>query len=620
MAPTGEAKLATWPEVRNWLLSIGEQYGDLRVHDPTALALARPRATVAVVQAGGSLPPHFDVLLVAGAADSLSSVLSQLPEHRVQMLPLPCPRDVAERILVESLHSAEAFAGASMADDLLEIGRSLNTERDPGRVLELILEHARRITRADAGSIYLVEDEGATLHFKTSQNDSVQADFSEFTVPVLPTSIVGTTVLRKTTIRVADLYSAAMSMGGEYRFKHDRSFDERFGYQTRSILTSPMITPEGRVLAVIQLINAKRGEGPLRDDDFSQRVRPFTDQDEELALALASQAATALENAYLYQEIQDLFEGFVRASVHAIEQRDPSTSGHSQRVANLTVDLAKAADRSDEPHFASVSFSLEQIKEIEYAGLLHDFGKVGVREEVLVKAKKLYPHQLDMVLARFDHMRTTLRLEHLERTLDGYRHGRGEDPALEAEFKHRLLELEDSLHMVLDANEPSVMPETVGANLRHLANLTFDNTQGETIRLLAQDDVDALLIKRGSLTPAEREEIQSHVTHTYNFLVRIPWGSSLAGVPDIAGKHHEYLDGSGYPSSLPDPQIPLQARMMTVSDIFDALTASDRPYKKAVPVPRALEILEAEAKRGKVDPKVLALFVEAGVYTSGGRR
>jgi len=366
---------------------------------------------------------------------------------------------------------------------------------------------------------------------------------------------------------------------------------------------------------VIQLINAKLGTGPLSSErDFDERVRPFTEEDERLCSSLAAQAAVALESARLHAEIQDLFEGFVRASVHAIEQRDPTTSGHSQRVADLTVAIARSADRADGGTFGSTSFNIEQLREIEYAGLLHDFGKVGVREEVLVKAKKLYPAQLELLRARFEHMRTALEVQRLQAQLECHRKGRPEDPEVDAEHLRRVRELEHMLAVILEANEPSVLPTDVSSQLAVISGHEFVDAVGQRHALLRSDELDALLIRRGSLTEAERNEIQQHVTHTFDFLVRIPWGSSLARVPEIAAKHHEYLDGSGYPSRLPGVEIPLQARMMTVADIFDALTASDRPYKKAVPVPLALDILRAEQRQGKLDADVLGLFIDAKLY------
>ena len=571
------------------------------------VVVQRPRARVVLMPPGAEIPTRFDVVLLAGPPNILAEALVQLDTPRMQLLSLPTPVVVADKVLREAIRMAEAVAGARVADQLVEIGTALAAERDPSQVLELILQHGRAIAHADAGSMFVVEEDGTHLRFAAAHNDSVDVDFSTFTLPVSETSIVGTAVLSADTVRVDDLYAETPTDARDRSFIHDRTLDRSLGYQTRSMLTTPVITPEGRVLAVMQLINARDDdEGALRTDaDFEQRVRPFTPEDERLCSALASQAAVALENAQLIADIEALFEGFVRASVHAIEQRDPTTSGHSQRVADLTVALAKVADHADSAPFRDVRFDADALREIEYAGLLHDFGKVGVREEVLVKAKKLYPHRLSLVRERFAHMRTALT-----RDLWAAR-ARGEDPA---PLELRLAELAHAETLVERSNEPSVLPAEASAELAGLLGLRFDDAGGRSVQVVEPEDIDALRVARGSLTASERREIEDHVRHTYDFLVRIPWTRGLARIPEIAGKHHEYLDGSGYPERLPAPRIPLQARMMTVADIYDALTASDRPYKQAVPIERALDILRAEVGRGKVDGDVLALFIEAGVW------
>ena len=617
---TASESIDSFAALRRYLLQ-GADAEAIRVGaHAQCLTMKAARATVAIVEAGSAVPDMADVLLIVGGDAQLHQALASGARHRVHLLPLPSPVAVVDTVVRGALEAATAFSRAGVADQLLDVGLALNAERDPARVLELILMHARSITLADAGSIYLVEDEGKSLRFTIGHNDSVDADLREFTMPVNEDSIVGTSVVTQSSIRIPDLYVEGGPRALGRTFRHDRSFDSRFGYQSRSMITTPMISPDGRVLAVIQLINAKTEDVVLtRPEDFAERVRPFSREDERLCSSLAAQAAVALENARLYEEIQNLFEGFVRASVHAIEQRDPTTSGHSQRVADLTVDLARAADQASTREFASVRFSREELREIQYAGLLHDFGKVGVREQVLVKAKKLYPHQLELVTARFDHMRTTLQLQLMQAQLDKLRRGEPEDEAIVADHDAALARLEEMFAIVLEANEPTVLPQEASSRLSEVAAVRFTPPGRSETALLRPVDLDALLIARGSLTASEREEIQSHVTHTYNFLVRIPWGHALARVPEIAGKHHEYLDGTGYPSAAPAEQIPLQARMMTVSDIFDALTASDRPYKRAVPVDRALDILHAEVDRGKVDGQVLELFVGARVFDRSGR-
>jgi HD-GYP domain-containing protein (c-di-GMP phosphodiesterase class II) len=376
-----------------------------------------------------------------------------------------------------------------------------------------------------------------------------------------------------------------------------------------------------RVTGVIQLINRKREPNAklTTPQDFEEKTLAFDGRDEEYAQIVAQQAGIALENATLTAEIQKVFEGFVHASVTAIEQRDPTTSGHSFRVAKLTLGLAEKVDRIEQGPYREAHFSREQMKEIEYASLLHDFGKLGVRESVLVKAKKLYPWQMDILLERFEAARSSYEIDYLRRCLK-YTLAPGVVPAginadeLSRERDSRMKQLDDYLNFILQANEPTVLPQGGFERLKDIADMKFVDIRGKHRPLLLSDELLALSVNRGSLTAAEFAEIQSHVTHTYNFLRKIPWGKALANIPEIALKHHEKLDGSGYPTSATEPQIPVQSRMMTIADIYDALTASDRPYKKAVPADRALEILHMEAKGGKMDTELLRIFIEAEVY------
>jgi HD-GYP domain-containing protein (c-di-GMP phosphodiesterase class II) len=587
----------------------------------TALVLSFHRARVGVVDAGAPLPERCDTLVVVGAGDDLESALEAIGNDRVHLLPLPISSAAAQRVLDSAVEGALDHGRARMGEQLVHVGMSFATERNPAVLLEVILREARAITGADAGSIYAVEkgEEGqAYLRFANAQNDSVELDLIEFTMPITEDSIVGAAVLAKRAINIENLYDAEQSMAGTL-YHHDRSIDTRMGYETRSMLTVPMVNPEGQVLGAIQLINARHGDQPLvKTRDFEERVFAFEEEAERVALALAGQGAVALENARLYDEIQRLFEGFVRASVTAIEQRDPTTSGHSQRVADLSVALARVVDQHGEGHLQPVRFSKEQLRELEYAALLHDFGKVGVREDVLVKAKKLYPAQRELVMHRFEHMRTTLRVRLLEAQLERMRNGSEDTADIEAGFAADVARLDDLREAVLEANEPALLAEE-GENLIQLiADERFVDTRGNEHLLLNSDEVQALLIKKGSLTEDERLEIQSHVTHTYSFLSRIPWGSDLARVPEIASKHHEYLNGTGYPHRIPADGISVQTRMMTISDIFDALTASDRPYKRAVPLPRALDILQMEVKAGKVDGVLLEIFVRGRVFEEIG--
>ena len=337
-----------------------------------------------------------------------------------------------------------------------------------------------------------------------------------------------------------------------------------------------------------------------------------------------TRAAVALANSRLYESVQALFEGFVSAAVTAIESRDPTTSGHSFRVAELTVGLAEAVNRTPTGPYAGRRFSADELRELRYAALLHDFGKVGVREHVLLKAKKLYPAELERIRHRVTLLKREVELRAARQKLGDVlargRRGFARRAALvDAEAAARLAELDQALARVLAANEPSVLPREVLAELQDLARPRFEDASGRRHAVLTAEEAEILAIPRGSLTAAEMEEMRSHVVHTREFLSRIPWTRELRRVPQIAGAHHERLDGSGYPRGLRAPDIPIQARMMTIADIYDALTAADRPYKKAVPVEHALDILQAERRAGAVDGDLLDLFIAARVFERGRR-
>ncbi len=288
----------------------------------------------------------------------------------------------------------------------------------------------------------------------------------------------------------------------------------------------------------------------------------------------------------------------------AIESRDPTTSGHSQRVATLTCGLAQIVDRAEDGPYAGLHFTPDDVKQIEYAGLLHDFGKVGVREKVLVKAKKLYEPDREILLGRFDYIRKWLEAEALKRS-----------GSIDEDTRRKLVEMDEQLEFILKANEPTVMAQGGFERIDEIARLVYADARGEQRPYLTPAEVSALKLPRGSLTKDERIEIESHVVHTYNFLETIPWGRRLRKIPQIAGSHHEKLDGTGYPRGLRGEEIRVETRMMTIADIFDALTASDRPYKKAVPVPKALDIIGFEVKEGKCDPDLFRIFVDSKVWT-----
>lgn len=499
---------------------------------------------------------------------------------------------------------------------LQTIGIGLTSEPHLETLLELIVTKAREVMKADAGSLYRVvskEDgeEGKELYFVVAQNESVDVPFQAFRMPLSKTSVAGYVALTGKVISIEDVYRIPADR--PYGFNKD--FDKSVGYRGKSMLAAPLTTHKGDVIGVLQLINKKENFGiPFASTEAMEKDSlPFGAADRSLAVALGSQAAIAIENASLYEDIRNLLDSFMHASVKAIESRDPTTSGHSERVANYTVTLAEEVDRVSAGSLRKHKFSIKQLDELRFAGILHDFGKIGVRENVLTKSKKLYPQEFDSVRARYDYMRRVIELRQEKRkvallTTLPRQKALDQFAALEMETSQSLLRLDRAYKVILDSNEPTILPGEQAAELEGLLHVSFPDIDGGNIDLLTGEEFHNLCIAKGSLNPQERDEIESHVTHTFQFLQMIPWTADLAGVPDIAYRHHEKLDGSGYPRGLTAKDIPVQVRMMTIADIFDALTAQDRPYKKAVPIDRALNILNMECDEGKLDPELVALF------------
>ncbi len=511
--------------------------------------------------------------------------------------------------------------------ELINIARAMTTVRDVDKLLGVILEKSRFVTGADAGSVYIVETaepgdpggERRVLRFKLTQNDSALWGSREFTMPLSDRSIAGAAATHKAPMNIRDVYD--LPPGSTFHF--DPSFDRRTGYLTRSMLVVPLISQKDEVIGVIQLINKKRDPASKLVDrqDVDTQVVPFDDRSEELLGMVAAQAGVSLETALLYEDIRKLFEGFVTASVEAIESRDPTTSGHSRRVADLTVGLAKVIDGVSSGPYASASFTAEDLRELEYASLLHDFGKIGVREKVLVKAKKLYDERLELLRLRFDYVSRSVEADVLARKVHALQSGASREQldVLDRELEGRRAGVEAAWASVLAANEPTVLSQGDFARIEELARETYSDLRGDTRPLLEDEEVTCLKVSRGSLTSQEFDEIRSHVSHTFRFLSRIPWGKSLRRVPIIAGAHHERLNGTGYPNRLKAEEIPVQSKMMSIADIYDALTASDRPYKKAVPLERAIDILDYSVKDGHLDAELVRIFKEARVWEAGRR-
>ena len=519
--------------------------------------------------------------------------------------------------IVSTLRLAAAMAGQRRhVRQLTDVGLALSNERNHQALLEMILTEARRLAGCDAATIFLVErrrDAPPELVVRLAQNESVHFPFHEQRLPFDTASIAGYVVVTGNEINVADVYE----LPPELPWTFNSAFDKQFGYRTTSIYTLALRAPRGDIIGGIEFINRKRDPAAklTSPEATPDETLPFTDDIVPLLRALASQAAVAIENNRLLLAIEDMFEGFVVASVTAIEQRDPTTSGHSFRVARFTTGLADALPRSGIARFRDAYFNDRQLRELRYAALLHDFGKIGVREHVLVKAHKLTREHYLTIRGRIAVEVERLKHRALAQQLVMLRGGKDSPErrlAIEQELAHKLASLEAYWTAIREANEPEILQREPSDKLTTAAVYRL---AGEGKTLLTEDEHRVLSIPRGSLTPEERREIESHVVHTYNFLRRIPWPEDLADIPEIAGAHHEKLDGSGYPRGRTQADIPFPSRLMTVADIYDALTAADRPYKKSLPTERAFAILEDEAKHGKLDADLVKVFIEARVFT-----
>jgi HD-GYP domain-containing protein (c-di-GMP phosphodiesterase class II) len=532
---------------------------------------------------------------------------------------------------VQSTGSAEASLEEVQAElvqarmalrEMSKVGMALMSERDPMVLFSLILSQSRKLTSTDAGSLYLVEkDENGSslLHFIASQNDTLpHLPSPTFRLPLDETSLAGFSATNGRPLVLEDVYDLPDDV--PYSFNR-AAFDDKHGYRAKSMLIVPMIDHRDKVVGVLQLINRKSDvTAAIRTDEDSDRwVLPYTEREVDIVSSLAGQAAVAIENGRLYQDIENLFTGFVKAAVTAIDRRDPTTSGHSVRVTELTCDVALIIHELTDGPFADTTFTDAEMKQLRYAGLLHDFGKVGVREEVLVKRNKLPPVLGSEVQGRFAQIRILLRLGAAEARAvliaeKGLEGAASDIEDLEAKLETDLRQANTYWQAIQEANVPRVLDEDAAEVLSDIAATTFIDLDGNEQPYLTAHELHFLQIKRGSLDESERLQIQSHVVHSYDFLLNIPWTEDLSRVAEIVRGHHEKLDGSGYPDGMMAEHLSLETRIMTVCDIFDALTASDRPYKKAIPVAKALQILNWEAGDGMLDQDIVDVFAASEVY------
>jgi len=507
-------------------------------------------------------------------------------------------------------------------EELNQIGIALSKERDIDRLLEIILVAVKEITNADGGTLYRRHSDNAdTLRFEIIRTDSLGIAMGGTTgvrIPFDPirlhdpqghdntSMVVAYSVLKDSTVNIADAYVAE-----GFDFSGTKAFDSRTGYRSKSFLTVPMKNHEGDIIGVLQLINAK--------DRNSGDIVAFSEADERLAESLASQAAVALTNRLLILQLENLFESFINLINEAIDDKSPYTGGHCNRVPVLTMLLAEAADATHAGPLASWNMTDVDRYELKIAGLLHDCGKVTTPVHVVDKATKLQTisDRIDLIDTRFEVVKRDAEIEMLRlRAAARFATAGGDGAVLEQAYRERIREIDEDRQFlrICNVGGEAMRPEDQERVGEISRKYRWRNVRGEEVDFLTQDEAENLTIRAGTLTAKERQIINHHIEITIKMLEALPWPRHLKNVPEYAGGHHERMDGKGYPRGLARDQMSVQARVMGIADIFEALTAKDRPYKKGKTLTESLHILGKFKLNGHVDPDLFDIFVRERVY------
>jgi HD-GYP domain-containing protein (c-di-GMP phosphodiesterase class II) len=517
------------------------------------------------------------------------------------------------------------------ADDLLRrleelnhIGIALSQERDINRLLERILVAAKDITHADGGTLYRMTEE-KSLKFEIIRNDTLGIAMGGTTgveIPFYPiylfdqdgkavnTMVAAYAVHHDRSVNIADAYTEE-----GFDFTGTKNFDKKTGYRSRSFLTMPMKNHEGQIIGVLQLINAK--------DPRSGEVVAFSDTDQHLAESLASQAAIALTNRLLINHLENLFESFISLMNAAIDDKSPYTGGHCQRVPMLTMMLAEAVDNCKVGPLRDFAMTERDRYELKIAGLLHDCGKVTTPVHVVDKATKLQTifDRVALIDTRFEVVKRDAEIALLKSRLEklGPRHT---DVVGDAQLVAGIREIESDRDFLRRANIGSeAMRDEDIARVQAIARrYRWRDGDGERSAFLSEDEIRNLTIRSGTLTSEERQIINHHIEVTIQMLESLPWPRHLKNVPEYAGGHHERMDGKGYPRGLKREQMSVQARCMGIADIFEALTAKDRPYKKGKTLTESLTILGKFKVNGHIDPDLFDVFMWDKVYEKYARQ
>ncbi len=506
-------------------------------------------------------------------------------------------------------------------DNLIRIGIALSGETNIDVLLEMIVDESRRLTHADGGTLYIVRHDGRCLDWKILQNDTLGTrmggasgmPIEKSGLPPVPLIVDGQINLKHVSayvvntgevVNIPDVYEAK-----GYDFRGTRRYDETTGYRSRSMLVVPLRNQQGEIVGVLQLLNAKDATG--------KQFIAFSEAYENFISSLASQAAVAITNAHLIQNLSQLFNSFIETTATAIDEKSPYTAGHVRRVAKLTMMIAETINQKKEGMWGRVQFKPEELEELRIAAWMHDVGKMTTPEYVVDKATKLetITDRIETVRTRYEVFKRDVQIATFKKKLDLSRDEfhQARCAEIEAHLQAELANLQAELDFVVRCNTGGeFMADADLARLKEIASKTFE-MDGKTHARLTPDEVYNLSIRKGTLTDEERKVINNHAAVSIKMLLQMPFSKGLNHVPQYAGGHHEKLNGKGYPQGLAAIELPLQARILAVADVFEALTASDRPYRKPIPLSQALRIMGFMVKDGELDPKIVDLVKEGGL-------
>jgi HD-GYP domain-containing protein (c-di-GMP phosphodiesterase class II) len=471
------------------------------------------------------------------------------------------------------------------------IGIALGSETKMSNLFNLIVDEIIDFTNCDACSLYITNLNKHELIFEATKTVSMwkedeESVFRSFPVPLTKTSISGYTAITGETVNINDCYN----IGDDKVYSFDKSYDIKIGYRTESMLSVPMKSTDGEILGVIQLIN--------KFDD-NNNIVPFSEEFEQIIHSLASQAAVALSNVRLLEANKNLYKALVKSFSQAIEERSPHTAGHSKRVAYISEMIANHINQKKEGVYENISFSDEKLEELKYAALLHDVGKVAVPENVLEKQNKLSDDEIEVITNRFETIKFSathnmVNMDEIKQTIDS---------------------IDEELSFIINKNLPGFINDEDKVKIKKIGLKLFTDFDNSEHHFLTEKEIFMLTdFVKGNFSPDEWEMMKKHVSSTLDILKEVPFTDELKDIPKIAGAHHEMLDGSGYPHNLHKDKIMLQSRILAVADVFEALTAADRPYKKAVPLDRALKIIGFMAKDGELDIELVTMFLDDKLY------